>query len=743
MISYVGVLLIPLLMCLLSYQVAFNTVKEDIKESNLVMLNRSKNSIDEQMKLLDSLMMQTVNNQTILSVAAQDLSREGKFYYDASSAISSFAHIFRYAPTSLVDNVYIYLRNSNYVMTRYELYNANFYHDRVLHKTEGFGRWTKRLVDRNLYNKYVILTNEIEYVQMLPFTISKPINGSVVCVISKEALGSFFEDIIHNDQTEVLIRNNKGEIIYSASQKLFNLPDLPEGESDDSVYTQVIDGKKSMVINVKSQVNDWRYTLILPENQVMSKLVRLKATILGIFAMAILLGVVFSYFMAKKSGKPIEEVKRRLQSFFSEEGVEVDNISTTGTLSGTLEMVISKTQLLKNEIEKQKPYLETVLIQKLIKGEFASYQEIQAMCDRTDIDLSAKAYLVASIRVFVNNDKAYLDRQTLEEVNILTVVMKDLIRKTLSEQVYFFDVDQLTITMIVPKNKMTEEKLRKSLETISLEIAKEYKVKPFWGIGDECRDLLELWRAYEQSRKELKLVISKQGNPVHEESTGGEDSFSYYYPIVFEKQLLTYTRDGNVEGIKKLIDILYSENFDKRKLNEVAIEKLYLEINSTIFKLIKNDNEAVDIEGLKEIMQHKGEENIKKCFLFINEIYIQLATKFKQAKKSQQDRLIHQIMNYIQEVFADSNLGLGMVATHFNISEGYVSSLFKEQAGINFTDYVENQRIDKACDLLKETDININEIGEQVGYNSVQSFRRAFKRLHGISPSEMRRDIKK
>lgn len=742
MISYIGVLLIPLLMCLLSYQVAFNTVKEDIKQSNLLMLNRSKNNIDEQMRLLDSLIMQTVNNQTILSIAAQDLSTGGEFYSNAQGAISSFAHIFRYAPTNLVNNVYIYLHKSNYVMTRYELYAADFYYESILHKTEGFEQWTSRLVDRDQYSKYVVLPDQIEYAQMLPFTINKPINGSVICVISKNSLSSYFEDVLHNNQNQIIIRDNQGEVIYSANQQITDLPEMPQEESNESVFTQVIDGQKNMIINVKSQVNDWRYTLILPEDQVMGKLIRLKTTIFAIFGMALLLGVSFSYFMARRSGKPIEDVKRRLYKFFSEEGVEVDNMSATSTLSGTLDMVISKTQLLKNEIEKQKPYLEVVLLQKLIKGEFCNYQEIQSICDRTDVDLSAKAYLVASIKVFVNNDKTYSDKQTLQEVNILTVVIKDLMRKALMEQVYFYDVDQLTVTMIIPKNKVTEDQLRETLEIISSEIAKEYKVKPFWGIGNECNDLLELWRAYEQSREQLKLVISKQGHPVPQESVEQEKSFSYYYPIVFEKQLLTCTKEGNGEGIEKLVDILYTENFQKRSLNETAIEKLYLEMNSTLFKLIKNNSEIIDIEDLKEKIQYKEGQDIKKSFVLIKETYIQVAKKFKQVKKTQQDKLIHHIMNYIKEVYPDSNLGLGMVATHFNISEGYVSSLFKEQAGINFTDYVENQRIEKACELLKETDININEIGEKVGYNSVQSFRRAFKRLHGISPSEMRKSGK-
>ena len=66
MISYAGVLLIPLLVCLLSYQFAFNTVKEEIKQNNLSMLTRSKNLIDGQLGTIQSLMIQTSDNTQIM-----------------------------------------------------------------------------------------------------------------------------------------------------------------------------------------------------------------------------------------------------------------------------------------------------------------------------------------------------------------------------------------------------------------------------------------------------------------------------------------------------------------------------------------------------------------------------------------------------------------------------------------------------------------------------------------------------
>ena len=97
-------------------------------------------------------------------------------------------------------------------------------------------------------------------------------------------------------------------------------------------------------------------------------------------------------------------------------------------------------------------------------------------------------------------------------------------------------------------------------------------------------------------------------------------------------------------------------------------------------------------------------------------------------------------MSYINANYMDSNLGLAKISTEFGISEGYVSSMFKEQAGVNFADYVESIRIDKACQLLREEDITITDISDMVGYNSVQSFRRAFKRVKGIQPKEFRKE---
>ena len=79
-----------------------------------------------------------------------------------------------------------------------------------------------------------------------------------------------------------------------------------------------------------------------------------------------------------------------------------------------------------------------------------------------------------------------------------------------------------------------------------------------------------------------------------------------------------------------------------------------------------------------------------------------------------------------------------MVSAEFGLSEGYLSSIFKKETGTNFAEYLEQLRV-KAARVLLEDGTKVTDVSHMVGYNSIQSFRRAFKRVMGVSPSEYRR----
>ena len=97
-----------------------------------------------------------------------------------------------------------------------------------------------------------------------------------------------------------------------------------------------------------------------------------------------------------------------------------------------------------------------------------------------------------------------------------------------------------------------------------------------------------------------------------------------------------------------------------------------------------------------------------------------------QKKMRDGDMIANGIISYIDARYGDPDLSLALLADQFDISQPYLSSLFKQTHGINLSTYIENIRIEKAKDFLKTTDLTINKISEMVGYGSTNSFCRAF-----------------
>ncbi|UNK17862.1 helix-turn-helix transcriptional regulator [Paenibacillus sp. N3/727] len=79
-----------------------------------------------------------------------------------------------------------------------------------------------------------------------------------------------------------------------------------------------------------------------------------------------------------------------------------------------------------------------------------------------------------------------------------------------------------------------------------------------------------------------------------------------------------------------------------------------------------------------------------------------------------------------------------MLAKIAGIPPSQLSQMFKEELGITFSDYLILYRMDKAKELLQNTDLKIFEIAERLRYQNSQNFIRTFKKAHGMTPGDYR-----
>jgi len=100
-----------------------------------------------------------------------------------------------------------------------------------------------------------------------------------------------------------------------------------------------------------------------------------------------------------------------------------------------------------------------------------------------------------------------------------------------------------------------------------------------------------------------------------------------------------------------------------------------------------------------------------------------------------------QVNALVNRITRDFSLPLSAagIAAELGMSESRFSRFFRRATGNNFTDFVNRVRVNRACQLLMESDRLVTHICYDVGFNNVANFNRRFLEIKGLTPSEFRR----
>ncbi|HZG86588.1 response regulator [Paenibacillus sp.] len=109
-------------------------------------------------------------------------------------------------------------------------------------------------------------------------------------------------------------------------------------------------------------------------------------------------------------------------------------------------------------------------------------------------------------------------------------------------------------------------------------------------------------------------------------------------------------------------------------------------------------------------------------------------------KQRNEQSIIADIKKYIDSRY-DQDLSLQSLSEQFFISREYVSRKFKQEYGLNVSDYVESVRIEHAQTLLANEGLSVAEVAEMVGYQDARYFSKVFGKAVGLSPMQYRKRL--
>lgn len=207
------------------------------------------------------------------------------------------------------------------------------------------------------------------------------------------------------------------------------------------------------------------------------------------------------------------------------------------------------------------------------------------------------------------------------------------------------------------------------------------------------------------------------------------------------KILQKHLKDGNAEGAKNVVhNIIDDCSGAEEYIFFVYMNIVNIALNScdeAIYVINSPEYNYMNIDSLEQF------ENSFQIEKFINSMIERICKIQKNFAVSFDCReIMEKVKLYIEKNYMNK-ISVTDLAKFFNINYSYFSTIFKEQVGMTITEYLRNVRIEKACSMLKDSDMNTEFIAEAVGFSDTMYFYRIFKRCTGMTATEYRNSFNK
>lgn len=206
------------------------------------------------------------------------------------------------------------------------------------------------------------------------------------------------------------------------------------------------------------------------------------------------------------------------------------------------------------------------------------------------------------------------------------------------------------------------------------------------------------------------------------------------------KNLTAALKAGNATQSRHLIDAFFSELPNKTlPAVNTCITSIFQSVVHLYYELSGNVSDCYEhtVDAFSNFIIRSTNVNEIRQQLDYAASEIILLQKAK--KQNHQANLMKEIMNIILKEYADPNLSSQYLADRFAMSSVYMNRIFKQHYGKSISASITDVRIEKACTLLRESDMIIRKVSEKCGFDNPQHFYTLFKSKMAVTPTEYRK----
>ncbi|MFB9278792.1 helix-turn-helix domain-containing protein [Cohnella cellulosilytica] len=743
-VSYLIVLLIPFMLGVVVYLQSVAILKKDALNNNHSILEQSRGIVDGHLRDMLNQGQQLAFNFKNLTLHEKTRLDESVFeVFDFRRDLSQFKLTNQFAYDFL-----IFYRKSGLTVTSQTayfdsdlLYGALFQESGI---NAGFQDWEHKLWEEYSNGQYVRLgrvgrgptaREMLAYVQTFPLGASEEQQSKILLMIDADTIKGLLNRIDIGSQGAVVILDRHGEEMVTVTGEDNSWEERDFKTILSSRASEIKLGGQTLILSrTFSPNNGWSYISAVPASLVYAKADTIRNTVMVYSLIAVGLGLLATVFLAYRNSRPIGEVLSAVRQLFDSEA-ESQAHYRYEEIGKSVSSLVEGHKRLRAELKAQLPFLQSAFLGRLLNGEFYDEADLRAHVERLEIDLSGELFVAVVLGIQVEAEGKYETKDELVRYDLMRLLVKEEWGALEPPgQSFFNDYEEKKLEVLMVFQDRNEPAIKQRLESffraVRRSLEEKYGISLLIAAGNLQTGLLESARSFDEAQQAIDFFRYRQGKSIVYYWEVPAVHPPFYYPIELEIRLIHALKAGDRESVQAMLQALCTENQANRELSSVTMDQFLAALKMTLIRGLGSRLAAEELENV--LATAALEPFIEQMDLAMNAYALSMV----QDRSTEANEFVNQVMEYTEASYSNVSLNLEQTAAHFNVLPSSLYTMFKERAGTTFADYVEKLRIDAACRLIETGEASIKTIAEKIGYSSDQTFRRAFKRVMGVSPSD-------
>lgn len=442
-----------------------------------------------------------------------------------------------------------------------------------------------------------------------------------------------------------------------------------------------------------------------------------------------LLGLLLCYLLTKKNSKPLKLIIRSLTTVYDHGRFDPED--DFQFIENAVSALVAS-NLAYHEKEKDiGSKTDREVLWRLFLGEGIDTAAFQRDLDNSSIRLAGTQFVTGYLHVHgLDNSKqsAFFTKSSLWA--LLSQLFPE---EGKSVHPLVIDKSNLVFLAVFGQEEAASQfcgELSLRLEGLGKQIEKDTGWHLDFFLSEAMRLAENVQVGYQQCKDLALRVVKDSGKFVY--TTQDLPAFQqiYRYTMDQELRLAQLLQYGTQEELQAFLDELFEQNLRKLQLSDGMQKSFFTAVQNSALRSLSR------FQLEKGAIHHETLNSPQELRAYLSQL--QEATQRSlgiQAQQAQEEKK-QAVLAFIKEHYGDADLMIYPLCEELGCSESSLNRFIHEQLGLSFSDLLEKARMEAACALLQRGGLTVKAIAEQTGYASDASFRRAFKRVMGVSPSD-------